>query len=721
MKLVIVESPTKAKTLSKILPKDYIIEASMGHVRDLPKKGLAIDVDHNFAPEYEVPEKAKKVVTKLKKDLQEVDGVILATDPDREGEAIAWHLKNILTEVKKYKDLPYSRVFFHELTKEAVLEAFNHPVEVDQNLVDSQQARRVLDRLVGYKLSPLLWKKVRFGLSAGRVQSVAVRLIVERERERDAFVPEEYWSIFTDLHAEKDIKRQVKAEVNRYKDEKLEIKDEKTATKIKADLEKSTFVISEIKKTEKSKAPRAPYKTSTLQQDMANKFGFGASRTMKAAQKLFENGLITYHRTDSLVLSPQFTEAARKFIKKEFGKDYAPEETRIYKTQDKSAQEAHEAIRPTDVSMLPSDLKKALPEDDKKVYLAIWTRALECQMSNAVYDQTSLKITTDTKYELKASGSVVKFEGWLKITSFLDVDDEKEELKVLADFSENEALALEQTETNQHFTQPPARYSDASLIKRLEELEIGRPSTYAPTLQTIKARGYVDKDGRYYFPKDVAYVVSDLLVEHFPTITDYEFTADLEKKMDSIAQGETKWVPIIKDFYTPFEKTLAIKDKELNKHDVTNLGEAEGKCPECGSTLLYKLGKYGKFISCSNYPTCEYAQPLPDQIPTDENGEAITDFGKCDVCDDGVFVLKQGRFGKFLACSNYPKCKTAKPYLDKIGMKCPKCEDGDVIVKKAKGRTFFGCSNYPKCDYASWKNPLNDGKKDEDSEDVPTE
>ena len=703
-KLVIVESPTKAKTLAKILDKSYKIEASNGHIRDLPKKGLAVDVEHDFAPEYDIPDKAKKVVTKLKKVLPEIDGVVLATDPDREGEAIAWHLKHILTSVKKYKDLPFERVVFHELTKDAVLNAFNHPSKLNDDLVNSQQARRVLDRLVGYKLSPLLWKKVRFGLSAGRVQSVAVRLVVERERERDAFVPEEYWSIIAGFISQKDTNKSITATLEKKDGKKLKITSDKQAKQIESEIKTSTFNVSSIKRTQRVKKPYAPYKTSTLQQALANTFGMSASKTMSAAQKLFENGLITYHRTDSLSLSPEFVKNVRSFAKKEFGANYLPKSAIFYKTKSKNAQEAHEAIRPTNISLLPKNLKASLTDDSKRVYSIIWKRSVECQLEGAVYDQTRISIFSSTGYEFKASGSVIKFDGWLAVGKFLNIETDKDELVALPELAEGEGLDLSSLDINQHFTQPPGRFSDATLIKKLEELEIGRPSTYAPTLNTIQRRGYVERENRYYKPKDVAYVVSDLLVKHFPTVSGYEFTAEMEKTLDSIADGKKEWVPVIREFYHPFEQKLEEKDKALNKHDVTNLGPTGEKCPDCGKKLIFKLGKYGKFISCSDYPECEYASPIEGD-DLDENGEVI-DYGSCPECETGKFTLKQGRFGKFLACSNYPKCKTTKPYLDKIGMKCPECGDGEVVAKKAKGRTFFGCSNYPKCKYASWKNPL---------------
>ncbi len=712
-KLVIVESPTKAKTLAKFLDKSYTIEASMGHIRDLPKKGLGVNVENNFEPEYEIPQKSKKTVTQLKKYLKDADEIILATDPDREGEAIAWHLKHILSSTKEGKKKNYERVVFHELTKEAVLDAFNHAGKLNVNLVDSQQARRVLDRLVGYKLSPLLWKKVRYGLSAGRVQSVAVRLVVERERERLAFIPEEYWNIDVDLVSAKDKKKEFTAALEKKDGKKLEVKDEKTANIVQSDLEKAKYTVLAIEKSERKKNPYAPFKTSTLQQAMANVYGISASRTMRAAQQLFEEGLITYHRTDSLTLSADFIKICRSYIKEIFGNEFLPSEALSYKTKSKGAQEAHEAIRPTDLKIQPgSDATKKLQADAKKVYKLVWMRSIECQMMPAIYDQTKILVETDNGYGLKANGSIIKFEGWLILGKEIgDEDDEK--LAVLPDLEIGESLHMKKIHPSQHFTQPPARYSDATLIKQLEEMEIGRPSTYAPTLSTIKQRGYVDKEGRYYKPTDFAFVVTDLLVEHFPNVVDYEFTAGMEEEFDKIAAGEKEWVPVIKEFYEPFEKTVTEKDKTLEKREVTTLETTEEKCPECGSVLLVKLGKYGKFLSCSNYPDCEYARPLAEELGEGDAESAESQyFGDCDVCEDGKMMLKQGRFGKFLACSNYPKCKNTKSYLEKIGMKCPKCSDGEVIVKKAKGRTFYGCSNYPDCDYAAWKNPLIDSSEE---------
>ena len=744
MKLVIVESPTKAKTLSTILPKkDYIIEASMGHIRDLPKSGLGVDVEKDFEPEYIVPPKAKKTLNTLKQKSKDIDEIILATDPDREGEAIAWHLEYLLQPTKKKlktkkkeiegedtidnsttgEKVKFGRVVFHELTESAINEAFKNLGQVDMNLVNAQQARRILDRLVGYKLSPLLWKKVMYGLSAGRVQSVAVRLVVERERERQAFKSEEYWTmagIFQDVGNQDKFKATLIEKAGK----KISISTKEEAQGIEKELKDDTFIITSVKKTERSSRPYPPLSTSMLQQTMSNLFGFTAKRTMSAAQSLFEQGYITYHRTDSLNLSSAFVSTVRNYIQGTFGSEYLPEKPTFYKTKSKNAQEAHEAIRPTNLSLVPGKSNKKFKPDESKVYSVIWKRAVECQVSAAVYDQTTVQIDSSKQYTFKSVGSQIKFDGWLAVGKYLGIsgnietnggsEEGVEEMNSIPDVSENDRVDLKELNSDQHFTQPPARYSDATLIKKMEELGVGRPSTYAPTISTIQARGYVEKDGRYFIPKDVAYVVNDLLVSHFPDIVDYQFTAEMEESLDEIASGEKEWVPLIKNFYIPFEKELAEKETSLSKADVTNLGESDEKCPECGKTLVFKLGKYGKFLSCSGYPDCKYAKPLAGEVGSEETGESV-DHGKCPNCEDGVFVLKQGRFGKFLACSNYPKCKTTKNYQDKIGMKCPECGEGDVVVKKAKKKVFYGCSRYPDCKWSSWTNPMPKEKKKRES------
>jgi DNA topoisomerase-1 len=711
MNLVIVESPTKAKTLSKLLGKDFVVRASMGHVRDLPKSGLGVDVEHNFAPEYIVPDKAKKTIAELKKFAKDAQKVVLATDPDREGEAIAWHLKELL----KLKEKDYGRAVFHEITKSAVQESFDHQGKIDVNLVDAQQARRVLDRLVGYKLSPLLWKKVRFGLSAGRVQSVAVRIVVERERERQAFKPVEYWSVeglfdhkngkFTANLVEKDGK-------------KLDMDTKAQVDSIVKALTDDQFKITKVTKTQKQKRPYPPLKTSTLQQSASNLYGFPAYKTMKAAQALFEKGLITYHRTDSLNLSQQFIDEVRNYITKKFSTAHLPESPNYYKNSSKNAQEAHEAIRTTKVDLVPGDGDLLeLSSEEQKIYQLVWRRSIESQMAPAIYDATSVDIISDKGYGFRANGSVIKFAGWLALGNDAgehvgngDVDDTQSQLPEVA---EGDSAKLGTLNPAQHFTQPPARYTDASLIKALEEMGVGRPSTYAPTIQTILTRGYVEKEARYFKPLEVAYVVIDLLKTHFTNIVDYDFTAQMEEELDEVAEGKLKWQPVIKDFYEPFEKVVKQKDKELRKQDVTFLGNSEELCPKCGKNLMFKLGKFGKFLSCSDYPTCDFAKPIEEKITSliDENGNVVEsapevkDYGKCEVCNEGDYILRVGRFGKFLACSRYPDCKSTKPFLVKIGVKCPECNEGDLVVKKGKGRTFYGCSRYPDCKYSAWKKP----------------
>jgi DNA topoisomerase-1 len=702
MKLVIVESPTKAKTLSGFLGKEYVVKASYGHIRDLPKSQLGVDVDHGFEITYEVNDKAKKVLSELKKEAKNASEIYLATDLDREGEAISWHLLELLKDKKK-KDQVFKRVVFHEITKDEIQKSFNHPGELNFNLVDSQQARRVLDRLVGYKLSPLLWKKVRYGLSAGRVQSVAVRIIVERERERQAFNPEEYWSLKASFSKDKF---DISSELSEHKGKKLEITSKDQMDKIISEIHNSTeFSVDDVTKTSRKRNAYPPLKTSTLQQSSANLFGFAAKRTMSIAQKLFEKGFITYHRTDSLNLSEKFIVEARDFVKREIGKNYLPEEPIIYKTNSKGAQEAHEAIRPTTLEIKP----KGLTDDEYKIYSLIFKRAVESQMLPIEFLQTTIKIKSSNDYLFKTTGSIITFEGWLALTKKINISEDDDEINELPDLKVGDKLKLQDLTPDQHFTQPPARFSDASLIKTLEEMQIGRPSTYAPTISTIQERGYVKKEGRYFVPDDVAFVVTDLLVKYFPEIVDYEFTANMEEKFDDIADGKTKWVPIISEFYKPFEQNVVARDKELHKADFTFLGMSEEMCPKCGKPLMVKLGKFGKFLSCSGYPDCEFAKPI-DGEGIDDQGNPL-EYEKCEKCG-GSMVLKMGRFGKFLACSNYPKCKNIKKFVEKIGMKCPLCLEGDVIVKKFRGRTFYGCSKYPDCKYTSSKNPL------EKSEDI---
>jgi DNA topoisomerase-1 len=698
--LVIVESPTKAKTLSSILGKEYTVKASLGHVRDLPQSSLGVDVENNFEPEYVVSEKAKKNVSEVVKEAKDADVIYLATDPDREGEAISWHLQYLIEHgVKKKKQ--FKRAVFHEITKSSIEAAFAHCTELNTNLVDAQQGRRVLDRLVGYKLSPLLWKKVRFGLSAGRVQSVAVRLVVDRERERIAFKQEEYFTIEGEFtNAEKETFKANLAEID---SKKLAISSQTDADNVCQLARSEKYKVSSLKVGERKRQAYPPFKTSTLQQAASNIFSYSARTTMSAAQKLFEKGLITYHRTDSLSLSGEFVSSARSFIQHKMGDSFLPEKPIFYKTKSKNAQEAHEAIRPTNLNISPvsAELKK-MGDYERNIYKLIFIRSLECQMLPAVYETTSVELSSQ-RFLFRASGNRLKFSGWLEagnIFGFKKEEDEEDSTSFSARLSEGDDVNIREIIPTQHFTQPPARYSDATLIKALEELEIGRPSTYAPTISTIISRGYVSKEGKYFVPEDVSYVVTDMLATHFPAIVDYAFTALVEEGLDKIAEGELQWRDVIRDFYIPFEKNVAEKEIQLKKTDMTKLGESDELCQECGKILFIKLGKYGKFLSCSGFPDCKYAKPIFKE------GEVQEEFGLCELCDTGKLILKQGKFGKFIACSNYPKCKNAKPYLEKIGVICPKCQQGDVVVKKAKRRIFYGCSRYPDCDYASWKIPV---------------
>lgn len=640
MNLIIVESPTKAKTLGKFLGDGFEVEATTGHIKDLPKSKLGIDVEHDFAPDYQVVEKRKDTIAKLVRAGKKAEMTYLATDPDREGEAISQHVKEILKGAKT------KRIVFHEITKEAVEEAIKNPHDVDTNLVDAQIGRRVLDRLVGYKLSPLLWKKVRIGLSAGRVQTVSVRLIVEKEREIEKFKPVEYWEISC------SVKGKSKKEFSIFLS-KEEVSTEKAAKEIVSDLEKADYVVSDVKKREVTKSPYAPFTTSTMTQAGARLFGWSSKKTMAIAQKLYEEGVITYHRTDSVNLAVSAVEKVRSLIKKEYGEEYLPDSPRFYKKQSKSAQEAHEAIRPTDANQMPGTLKvdSEMAKDLEKLYDLIWRRFVACQMNPSIFDETTI-IVSASKYILRASGQIMKFDGWRKVIPGKIADDG---VVILPEVTKGETLDLVKVNSTQKFTQPPARFNEASLIKTLEKLGIGRPSTYAPIISTIQVRNYVEKnDARAFVPTSIGIAVNDFLIANFPEVFEYAFTAGMEDDLDKVAGGKLSWVKTIKDFYKPFEKKL--KDVEKNSERV--------------KIEVEKLGR------------------------------------KCPDCKDGELVVRTGRFGKFISCSLFPECKHTEKFLDKVGVKCPDCKEGDVIVKKTgKGRKFFGCSRYPDCKYASWKSP----------------
>lgn len=643
MQLIIVESPTKARTLGRFLGGDYIVEATAGHIKDLPKSQLGIDVEDNFKPEFiEIPKK-KDIIKKLKDDGKKAKVIYLATDPDREGEAIAENVAEILRASSKTK-----RIAFHEITKEAVEEAIANPRDIDKNLVDAQIARRVLDRLVGYKLSPLLWKKVRRGLSAGRVQSVAVRLIVEREREIKAFKADEYWEIFSKVkNTGEFVVQLVKID-----GKTAGIKNKTEADKILADLKKADYKVSDIRKKEVSKNPYPPFTTSTMTQAGARIYGWSSKRTMSVAQKLYEEGLITYHRTDSFNLSKQAIESVRKFIGKEYGESYLPMQPKYYKTTSKVAQEAHEAIRPTNINTRVLESSGKWGHDEDTLYKLIWARFVACQMNPSMYDETSIDVEAmPGDYLLRASGQIMKFDGWRKV---IPAKMDESEIVKLPDVSKDESLKLIKTWGDQKFTQPPARFNEASLIKTLEKLGIGRPSTYAPTISTIQLRNYVEKDQGKFLPTSVGEAVNDFLIKNFPDVFEYKFTAEMEDGLDKVANGESKWNGIIKDFYKPFEGKVKTVDKE-------------------GKRVKIEAQKLGR---------------------------------KCPECHEGELVIRLGRFGKFISCSRFPDCKYTEKYIEKVGMKCPECKVGDVIVKKTgKGRNFFGCSRYPECKWASWRSP----------------
>lgn len=713
MKLVIVESPTKAKTITRFFENEYKVTSSYGHVRDLPASKIGVDIKNNFKPEYAIPEKAEDRVKKLKALAAKADLIILATDEDREGEAISWHLVSVLG----LKNKKTQRIAFHEITKKAVKEALDNPREINLDLVDAQQARRILDRLVGYKLSPFLWTKIRRGLSAGRVQSVAVRLIVEREREIKKFKPQEYWEITTELKDKKENKLIAKI----WKDDgnlikKMDVKNKKESDGIRKALESSKYQIEKITKKEISKNPSAPFITSTLQQAAHNFFGYSAKQIMRLAQQLYEGiplegkkstGLITYMRTDSTNLSLESMVAAKKKITKLFGKEYALDNPRFYRTKSKGAQEAHEAIRPTFIDKDPESIKKYLDPQQFKLYQLIWNRAVASQMAAAKIDSTTLEISANSKnkkYSLKASGSIVKFKGYMKLTS------KNQEDNLLPDLKEKDLLDLIKVIADQKFTQPPARYSEATLVKEMEKNGIGRPSTYAPTISTIQDRGYVEKDeNKKLAPTEIGFLVSDVLVKHFKEIVDYKFTAEMEDDLDKIAGGKKKWQKVISNFYVPFSKNLKEKTKEVKKEDFQKkLGR---KCPKCKSGLVEKFGRFGKFIACANYPDCKYTEKsvedkkIEKEIRKDEGnkkGEII-----CDKCG-APMEIKNGPYGMFLGCSKYPDCKNIKKIENKIGVKCPECGKDIAEHKSKKGRVFYGCTGYPKCKFALWSKPNGD-------------
>ncbi len=710
--LVIVESPTKARTLNKILGKGFSVKASVGHILDLPEKKLGVDVEGGFTPEYRVIKGKEKVIKELKRAARDADRVYLAPDPDREGEAIAYHIASELDE----KSGKIFRVTFNEITPRAVREAIANPGDIDMNKVNAQQARRVLDRLVGYGLSPLLWRKIRKGLSAGRVQSVSVRLIVDREREIEAFEQQEYWNINITLEGKEP--PAFAASLYKYGDDmvirrprRFLITDEATAKRIADEVRGGTYTVQKVERKLRKRNPAPPFTTSTLQQEAARKLGFPAKKTMMLAQQLYEGielgakgtvGLITYMRTDSVRVAAEAQAWAREHIVSRFGKEYAPSRPPAYKSK-KSAQEAHEAIRPTQPDVPPEVAKQHLSREQQRLYKLIWNRFMASQMKAASLEQTTVDILCKAAARdcvFRATGTVVKFPGFTALyTEGLDEAGEENGKRTLPRLEEGDALKPGEVVPTQHFTQPPPRYTEATLVKALEEKGIGRPSTYASILSTITDRKYVEKKEGRFRPTELGMVVNDYLVESFSEIVDVDFTARMEDELDQIESGKFRWVKAVEDFYGPFNRDLTAAREAKGKVKPADI-ETEEVCDKCGSPMVIRWGRHGRFLACSAYPECKNTKPMEGEAPrpADEPSEEV-----CDKCGSQM-VIKSGRFGRFYACSKYPECKGTKPIP--TGVKCPD-DGGDLIQRRSrKGRTFWGCSNYPKCKFATWHRPV---------------
>ena len=650
-KLVIVESPAKAKTIGKYLGKNYVVEASMGHVRDLPKSKLGVDIENHYIPKYITIRGKGELISKLRKAAKKADKVYLATDPDREGEAISWHLANIL----KISEDEQCRIVFNEVTKNAVKDSIKHARKINLDLVDAQQARRVLDRLVGYEISPILWKNVKWGLSAGRVQSAALKLICDREKEINEFIPKEYWIIDTVL---KKGKCKFPIRLSTYKNEKIEINDEENANKIVAELENGNFVVKSIKKGKKNRNPLAPFTTSTLQQDANKKLNFMTKRTMSIAQVLYEGveikgygtvGLITYMRTDSVRISEEAQNSAREFIENNYGKEYVPTEKRVYKGK-KNIQDAHEAIRPTYVDITPEIAKENLTSEQYKLYSLIWKRFIASQMASCLLNTNSIDIVNGD-YKFKASGSTIAFDGFMKIYEYSNEEDDKS--VILPSLEENEEVKKQSISASQHFTQPAPRYTEASFVKLLEEKEIGRPSTYVPTISTLLSRNYIVREKKNLIPTELGEIVNNIMSDYFKQIVDVDFTAEMEKKLDDVEEGKEDWTEIVAEFFDPLKISIEKAVKEISKVVIEDK-VSDVPCEKCGRMM----------------------------------------------------VIKKGRFGEFLACPGYPECKNAKPIVEKLDVPCPKCGNAIVAKKSKKGKKFFGCSGYPECDFVSWYEPV---------------
>lgn len=717
--LVIVESPAKAKTIQKYLGDDYDVLASYGHVRDLPPRKGSVNPDEHFAMTYAPLEKNARHIETIAKALKKSDSLLLATDPDREGEAISWHISELMKEKNLIKEKPVHRIFFNEITKSAIQEAINNPRTIAMDLVNAQQARRALDYLVGFNLSPLLWKKIRRGLSAGRVQSPALRLIVEREEEIERFVSQEYWKILAQCMHDNTA---FEARLTHYKNEKLQqftVNEQKQAEEIKKQLlleAKGFLKVTEIEKKQRKRKPSPPFITSTLQQEAARKLGFTARKTMMVAQQLYEGidigtgtvGLISYMRTDSVHLANEAVEEIREFISQRYGAENCPKEIRTYKTKSKNAQEAHEAIRPTSVKRTPDMVQNALTSDQQRLYALIWKRTIASQMADAVMDTVAVDFSCGPANILRANGSTVTFPGFLTVYEE-GRDDSKEEDSdgnLLPPFKVGEQVKMQEILANQHFTEPPPRYSEATLVKALEEYDIGRPSTYASIIHTLQQREYVINDKKRFSPTDVGRIVNRFLTSYFTRYVDYKFTAELEDTLDAIARGEKEWIPVLEDFWKPFVQQIQAIDEQVQRKDVTT-ELLEEQCPKCSKPLSIRLGKRGRFIGCTGYPECDYTQDLSGQ-DGDKKEPEVVEGRNCPLCEHALHI-KTGRYGRFIGCSNYPQCKHMEP-LEKpadTGVTCPKCDQAKILQRKSrKGKIFYSCGDYPKCNYALWNEPL---------------
>lgn len=715
--LVIVESPTKVKTLKKYLGKDFNVAATVGHIKDLPSKEIGIDIDKDFKPKYRTIPGKQKVITSLKKEAGEAEDIYLAPDPDREGEAIAWHA----AEVLKKKGRRFHRVLFHELTKNGIKDAMAAPVELNASKYEAQQARRILDRLVGYQISPLLWKKVKNGLSAGRVQSVALRIICERERAIWAFEPEEYWSLTAHLHGENP--PPFFAKLAKKSGNKVKIPDESTMNAILADLEGQTLFVEKIAKKTTKRNPQPPFTTSKLQQEAIRKLRFSAKKTMTVAQQLYEGielergepvGLITYMRTDSTRIANEAAMEAMALIREQFGPDYALDKPRFFRNT-KKAQDAHEAVRPTSVGITPEQVKPYLTADQLALYTLIWKRFVASQMAQALIDQVSVTINADI-YAFSATGSTIRFAGFMSLYMSEEQSEQNEKEKgVLPQLTEGETLTLERYEPKQHFTQPPPRFSEASLVKELEENGIGRPSTYATILSTIVDKEYVVKDQNRFKPTELGFIVNDLVVKSFPEVFEVEFTARMENELDRVESSEVDALNILKEFYDPFAKELDAATEDMLS--VKGVGvPTDIRCPKCESPIHIKVGRNGPFLACSAYPDCDfssdYTRDERGAIKIVETDPDVASDKFCDKCGKPM-VAKRGRYGTFLACSGYPDCKNTMSVSvenggQSTGIRCPRegC-GGELVARRSKrGKTFYGCNRYPDCDYAIWDKPV---------------